>query len=47
MRSRGRRGQTTLRKVRTFREVDGHRFMRWAQQLGASRLVFVIGARKL
>jgi hypothetical protein len=24
-------GHTTLRKVRTFREADGHRFIRWAE----------------
>ena len=24
-------GHTTLRKVRTFREADGHRFVRWAE----------------
>jgi hypothetical protein len=24
-------GYTTLRKVRTFREADGHRFIRWAE----------------
>ena len=24
-------GHTTLRKVRNFREVDGHRFIRWAE----------------
>ena len=27
-------GHTTLRKVRTFREVDGHRFVRWAEMIG-------------
>ena len=26
-------GHTTLRKVRTFREVDGHRFVRWAEMV--------------
>jgi hypothetical protein len=26
-------GHTTLRKVRTFREVDGHRFIRWAEMV--------------
>lgn len=25
------RRHTTLRNVRTFREVDGHRFVRWAE----------------
>jgi hypothetical protein len=25
------RGHTTLRKVRRFREADGHRFVRWAE----------------
>ena len=24
---------TTLRKVRTFREVEGHRFVRWAEMV--------------
>lgn len=26
-------GHTTLRKVRTFKEADGHRFIRWAEML--------------
>ena len=26
-------GHTTLRKVRTFRSVDGHRFIRWAEMV--------------
>jgi len=26
-------GHSTLRKVRTFREADGHRFIRWAEML--------------
>ena len=26
-------GHTTLRKVRTFREADGHRFVRWAEMV--------------
>jgi hypothetical protein len=26
-----RNGHTTLRKLRTFREADGHRFIRWAE----------------
>ena len=26
-------GTTTLRKVRTFREADGHRFVRWAEMV--------------
>ena len=26
-------GHTTLRKVRTFRESDGHRFVRWAEMV--------------
>lgn len=28
-------GTTTLRKVRTFREVDGHRFVRWTEMTRA------------
>lgn len=27
----GSNGHSTLRKVRTFRETDGHRFIRWAE----------------
>jgi len=27
-------GNTTMRKVRTMREVDGHRFIRWAEMVG-------------
>ena len=26
-------GHSTLRKVRTFREADGHRFIRWAEMV--------------
>jgi hypothetical protein len=24
-------GHTTLRKLRTFREADGHKFIRWSE----------------
>ena len=30
-------GHTTLRKVRTFREADGHRFVRWAELTGRAQ----------
>ncbi len=30
-------GHSTLRKVRTFREADGHRFIRWAEMARAVR----------
>jgi hypothetical protein len=26
-------GHTTLRKVRTFREAEGHRFIRWSEMV--------------
>ena len=30
-------GHSTLRKVRTFREADGHRFVRWAELVGRAQ----------